>query len=431
MSFTITKRIAYMLFGQTVLLLLLYAGFSLLSAVKFLADDPFAQSLPYHQVNAISNILLNLVILTGLLGGGIYAVASERADGEFTNLHLLTYAFYAWTGYLFIAVLAGLLGITEGRPMLEQSFWLDVLQLMILSVFVVAIVISVERWSAIPTVWLVGIILYVFSAILGVFETSNFLRDSTFSALSVGLTYNVAFVLSAVALGFWLMHRFSNITPTWAESGLFNVAGMLAIAGSIITIAPLYALGADDFAKTLGAVGIIVTPLFYIIFAAHSYHALRDRNLTQTLSAHWVALAVILFTIGIGIIGAISTVAGVNQWIQGTRLTDLQRTLTALAVVAMILGVINHAVAELRGENRRITGLLPFWLVAFGVIGSSVALGGAGLIQTYLERILSMGYLDTQTYMIPLYLAWIICLLAVALGVAIYALGFWVRRVRE
>lgn len=431
MPFTMTKRIVNTLFAQTVILLVLYAGFSLLGAVKFLAEDPLAESFAYHHVNAVSNILLNILILTGLLAGGIYVVVAERTDGEFISLRLLTYAFYAWTVYLILAVGAGILGITEGRPMLEQSFWLDVVQLVILSVFIVAIVISVENWSAVPTVWLVGMILYVFSAIMGIFGTSNFLRDSTFSALSVGLTYNVAFVLSAVALGFWLMHRFSNVPPSWAESGLYNVAGLLAIAGSIVTIAPLYALGAGEFSEIMGVLGIVIVPMFFIIFMAHSYRALHDRNPTQTLSGHWYALAMILFTLGIGLLGAITALSGVNQWTQGTRLTDLQRTLTALGTVAIILGVINQAVAELRGENRRITGLFPFWMISFGIIFSSLALAGAGLIQTYLERILSIGYLETQTYLIPLYIGWIIFLIAVGIGVIVYALGFWARRIQE
>ena len=428
MPFTVTKRIAYYLFSQTVILLMLYAGISLLGAVKFLADDPLALSLPYYQVSAMSNILLNFVILTGLLGGGIYVIASERADGKFTNTQLLIYTFYAWSGFLIVAFLAGVFNIIESRTMLETSFWLDIVQLIILVMFLFAVFTSVEKWSAIPTVWMIGMVLYLISAVMGLLTTSDYLRDSMFSALSVGITYNIAYTVSAVALGFWLMHRFSNITPAWAEAGLYNVAGMLTIAGIMVTVAPLYILGANDFAQSVGTIGLFVTPLMYTIFAAHSYRALRDRNNAQTLSAHWYALAVILFLIGTGIIGAISAYTNVNQWIQGTRLTDLQRTLTAFAIVSVILGVINQAIPELRGENRRITGLLPFWFVAFGMIGASVALGGAGLIQAYLERILSIGYLETQTYMIPLYLFWIIGLLAVTQGIAIYALGFWARR---
>jgi nitric oxide reductase subunit B len=71
---------------------------------------------------------------------------------------------------------------------------------------------------------------------------------------------------------------------------------------------------------------------------------------------------------------------------------------------------------------------MPFWLVAFGIVGGGLALGGAGAVQVYLERILSLGYLETQTLLIPLYVGWVLGGLALALGVLVYALGFWKRR---
>jgi hypothetical protein len=48
-----------------------------------------------------------------------------------------------------------------------------------------------------------------------------------------------------------------------------------------------------------------------------------------------------------------------------------------------------------------------------------------------MERLLSIGYLDTQAALLPFYALWILCLFLVAAGVAIYALGFRARRVTE
>jgi hypothetical protein len=48
--------------------------------------------------------------------------------------------------------------------------------------------------------------------------------------------------------------------------------------------------------------------------------------------------------------------------------------------------------------------------------------------QTYLERILSIGYLETQTLITPLYALWVVGWLSVAVGIGIYTLGFWARR---
>jgi len=139
-------------------------------------------------------------------------------------------------------------------------------------------------------------------------------------------------------------------------------------------------------------------------------------------------LGLLLFLLGPGLLGGLQAAPGIHQWTVGTRLSDLQMTLTAFAVVAVVLGVINQVTAELRGQNGRVTGFTPFWLVAFGVVGGAAALGSAGVVQTYLERITGIGYLETQTLIMPLYALWLVGLLSAALGIGIYALTFWLRR---
>ncbi|MFN8562468.1 MAG: hypothetical protein U0703_12815 [Anaerolineae bacterium] len=178
----------------------------------------------------------------------------------------------------------------------------------------------------------------------------------------------------------------------------------------------------------LGGLSAVVVPLIYLIFASHCYLAFASRNATNTLAAHWTALGVLLLLLGVGVLGGLQ--APLRQWTAGTRLSDLQPTLALLAVAAISLAVINQASAEMRGHNRRVTGLVPFWLVAFGMIGGGLALAGAGLVQVYLERILSIGYVDAQALIAPLYALWVGGLALLALGVGVYALVFWLRRPR-
>jgi nitric oxide reductase subunit B len=188
-------------------------------------------------------------------------------------------------------------------------------------------------------------------------------------------------------------------------------------------------LGAADFVRTIGWIGTAMIPVCYLIYALHTYKALSARNTTATLAAQWFGLGGLLLLIGIGGLGALVASPAVNQWTAGTRLNDTQMLLTAFGILALVLGVINQATAELRGQNRRVTGLMPFWMIAFGIIGGALALGAAGLTQTYLERILGVGYLETQRLIVPLYAGWIFGIVLAAAGVLIYALGFIARRV--
>lgn len=425
---TRTQQIAYGLFAETLILLMLYTAVTVLGAVKFLGSDPLAVSLPYYQVGAFANVLLNLAIVSGLLGGGIYVVANQYPENQLSgprvkNEGLLAYGFILWTLLLILAFFAGLLGLLEGRYLLELPPLLDIGQMVVIGLVIVNVAQTARKWPPTVLVWSVGMALNIIGVLIGLIAT-NYLQDHALRGLAVGLNTNVAYVLAAVALGYWLMRRFSNVSQDWADSSLYTVAGLLAVVGTLVVLSSLYAPGVG----VLGGIGLIAVPILYLIVAAHSYHALSNRNPTVTLAAHWYALGLLLLLLGPGLLGGLQAAPGIRQWTAGTRLSDLQMTLTALAVVAIVLGVVNQAAAELRGQNRRITGLMPFWLMAFGIMGGALALGGAGLAQTYLERILGVGYLETQTLIIPLYALWVLAWLSVALGVGIYALGFWARR---
>lgn len=425
---TQTQKWAYRLLVQTVVLLVLYLLAALLVAAKFIsAHDPLALSLPYNQLAPLAIALLNLAALTGLIGGGVYAAAMYRADCRLSSERLLRLGTLLWSVLLVLAVVAGLLGLLEGRHLLALPPLLVALQLFASALIGLAVFSAAPR-PPVVQVWLVGWTLSLVSGLFGVLTPGDFLQTRALQTLSAGITLYVAYPLMLVALGFWLMRRFSHITPDWADTGIYSVAGMVTLAGTLVALSPLLALGAPAWMQTLGNLSAILIPILYLIFAAHAYRALSDRNPIRTLAAHWFALALLLVLLGPGLLGALQAVPSVSQWTLGTRLGDLQTTLTLFAPLAMALGVANQAAAELRGQNHRVTGFIPFWLVSFGIVFVALSLGAAGVAQTYMERRLSIGYLDVQTLLEPLYALWFGGLVLAALGAAVYALTFWRRR---
>lgn len=425
---TRSQKITYQFFAQTVLLFMIYAALALLGAVKFISpDDPLAVSLPYQQISALTHIALNLAVITGLLGGGLYVTLDAAADKRLPNEPLLAYTGQLWSGFIVVALLAGLFGFSAGRQGLELPSVLAVVQLVLVGLVGVNVALK-RKWSPPEQVWLVGLAAHGLALLIGLAPAPDYLHDRVLRVLAVGVNTNMAYVLMALALGFWLMHRFSNITPAWADTGVIVMGGWAALAGVLVTLPGLYPLGAPDWLLTLGRISLFVIPVCYLVIAAHSYKAFSDRNPTRTLAGHWLSLGIVLLLLGPGFLGAIQALPGVMQWTVGTRLSDLQGTLTGVAALAVTLGVINQGTIELRGINRRVTGLIPFWLVAFGVIGGGLALAGAGIVQVYMERISGAGYLDVQMLVIPLYIGWAVGGVLAALGAGVYGLTFWIRR---
>jgi nitric oxide reductase subunit B len=415
-------RSAYRFFLHTLLLLTLYGIANLIMGLKFLPGDVTQNSLPFNQISALTAALLDLAILGGLLGGGIY-ISLPPGTGitqpDDPALHRI--AVRLWSLLVILTLAAGILNLMFLLPLLA-----------ILKVIVIALVVVGARRavplhrSSIPLVWAVGMILSGACTLILLFPTPDFQLDAALQALAGGLNVYIAYVLAAAALAFWLMHRFSNITPLLAETSLNTVAGLLALAGALMTLSTLDTLGVS--LSWVSSASAILVPLLYLIFAAHTYRAFSDRNPTNTLAGHWTALGVLLLVLGVGLLGGLQ--AAVRQWTAGTRLSDLQPTLALWAVAAILLGMINQVSAEMRGHNQRVTGLAPFWLVAFGAVGSGLALAGAGLVQVYLERVLSIGFLDTQALIVPLYQLWLLGLVTLALGIAVYTVIVWLRRPR-
>jgi len=440
---THTNAIVYRLCAQTVLLLVWYAAMALLAAIKFLPLDPLANALPYSQANGFANVLLHLTLITGLIAGGLY-IARLQSDHA-PNEPLLQRVWQAWTVFLVLCVLAGLLGLLEGRAHAELPFVLDVAEIILLALWLFTIISRLDSatllktsseaahgttraaWNGFLLVWAVGLSLCIAGLMVAFLPANNMLSERALSVLAQGLRDTLGLGAMGIAIAFWVLTRISNSASEWIESSLLRVAGVFLIAGTLTSASQVLHLPNAIQAAGIGAALMSVFASAWLI--AHSYRALSNRAPINTLAAHWYLLGVILLTVGNGVLGALLSLPVVHAVVQGTQLTVLQTHLNAVGLLAWILGFINQAVAEMRGQNFRITGLVPFWCVALGLGGASLALFAAGIVQVYLERLMSMGYLETQTALVPLYALWIIGLLIFAPGVAFYALGFRARPV--
>ena len=411
-------RIAYRFLAQTTALLVLCALLNLLVGLKFLPSNTLLSGLSFPQFSQLSASLLDLAQVGGLLGGGIYALFSLNPP---CDLRMLRLALWLWSLLVLLTLAAGVFNL-----LLSLGAFLALLKVLVIMLVIIEIRRSLPKWTPVSLIWTAGMVLSAACTLIALLPISDFLVSAMLHALVSGINDYIAQLLAAVALIYWLIGRFSTVTVFWAEMSLYTVAGLLALAGALVTLSTLEPLGLNlGGLRTFTA---LTVPLLTLIFASHTYLAFSHRNATDTLAAHWAALGVVLILLDIGMLGGLQAL--VQGWTAGTRFSDLQPTLAHEAVVAILLGVINQEVFEMRGQARRVTGLAPFWLVTFGMIGGGLALAGAGLVQVYLERVIGLDYLETQALIAPLYGLWIFGLTLITLGLALYGLIHWLRRPR-
>ena len=257
-----------------------------------------------------------------------------------------------------------------------------------------------RRLSIISVVWLIGMA----GALIGMFDAD--------------LRVLIAFPVTTLALLYWLMTRFASVQRIWLTLSLQVTVGLVAVAGGCLYLAGESALGA------------LAIPLCLLIVAAHSYHAFSNQNGSRTLAAHWAALTVLLW-IGVGLLGGIATFPEIYPTVRDTLIPDVIRDWLRAATLAIILGMGNQVTADMRGENRRITGLSAYWLIAFGVIVGGILRLCAGTAQAYLVSLYGLEPLAVHdNQLAPLLIIAGTFDLAALLGMAIYAVQFWVRRPR-
>lgn len=390
----------YQLLSLTVALLPLYGVGFMAAALDLLPAQALGDLLAPASVESFTERLLLLTILSGLVGGGIMMAGAGMSWRNTLWLRRL------WTA---LAIMSVILSPFDFDLALDSALALAVL------ITLAASWRSAEA-SIFLRVWQIGLALIILSIL-----APHLLEGRALEAARA-FDLQVAYPIAGLSLMFWLMRRYSLVEDEWAADGLRIVALLVFLGGSLISLGRL---GLPAVAS-LGATALI--PLCYIILAGHSYRALSSRNENASLAPHWVAAATLFLLVGGGFLGALSIQPGISEAMRGTDLAAAQDWLAGWANLGIVLAFVNESASSLRGDNRRVTGFVPLWLITFGAGLATITLACRGVVQIYLRDIAAVDAVDQIALLLPLTSVWLICLLAVAAGIVTYALGFWLRR---
>lgn len=390
----------YQLLTLTATLLPLYTGAVLLAAVYQLPGNPLADWIAESSVLAMRDRLFELVLLTGFVGAGL------RLAGQSMSVRSVRFWARLWPG---LAAASIALSPLDDGARLELAL-AGVLLILLLTSLTLSV--SSSYWR----IWQAGILLVAVAFLAGS------ISDAAVSGAIDAFRLHVAFAWPALSLYFWLMRRYSAVDGKWTRDGLGILVVLVSLAGGIIS------LGRLNLPPLISLSAAPLVALAYMILASHGYRALSSRDENASLAPHWIALATLLWLVGGGFIGALSIQPGISAAMRGTDLATAQRWLAEWALLALVLAAVNEGASELRGDNRRVTGFVPLWLIAFGVGSAAVSLLCRGAVQLYLRDVAALT--PTAADLLPLTLIWIMSLVAVALGGLAYALGFWLRRPR-
>ncbi len=429
-----TQAVAYPYFVVALLLYGLQMVFGILSITKYLGPDPIKTFLPFDVSKEIHTNLLIFWVLTGFMGATYWLVPEESR----TDLHSPRLAYSAlalWTLAGVTAVVGYLFGWTEGNKLLEQPLpvKLAIVVVMLMFLYNIGMTIwKVKRLTTTEAVLVSGLALTALLYLPALLTYDNYTVSIYYRWWTVHLWVEGVWEMVQGGLLAYLLIRLSGADREVMEKWLYVIVGLTFIAGILGTAHHYYWIGVPGYWLVFGGFFSALEPLAFLGMAIYAYGAMRRSGLSHPnrMALHWTLGSAIFSALGAGILGLAHTWPSVNKWTHGTMITAMHAHMAFFgAYVMIVLAMITYAAPGLFGHDQDAgespAGLWAFWLQMAGMCGMTMAVAAAGIGQTYLERIMGLGYLETQHKIQVHFLMVLATGLLFVLGVALYLYDFF------
>jgi nitric oxide reductase subunit B len=429
-----SQRVAYAYFVVAVLLFGLQVAFGLLAAAKYLGPDPLLQVLPFDVVKVIHTNLLLVWLLTGFMGAAYYVVP-EESRVELHSVRLAYVQLGIWTAMGVTAVVGYVFRWTAGNKLLEQPFPLKIVIVIVMLMFLYNIGMTIKDGGRLTTtegVLVAGLACTALLYLPALLEFDNYTISVFYRWWTVHLWVEGVWEMIQGGILAYLLIRLSGADREVLEKWLYVIVALTFISGLLGTAHHYYWIGVPHSWMPLGGFFSALEPLSFLGMAMYAYSAMRRSGLSHPnrMALHWTIGSAIFSALGAGILGLAHTWPSVNKWTHGTMITPMHGHMAFFgAYVMIVLGMITYALPGLTGraEDSRETsaGLWAFWLQVAGMFGMTMAFATAGITQTYLERILGIGYLETQLKLQVHFLMLVATGALFVIGVALFIWDFF------
>jgi nitric oxide reductase subunit B len=350
--------------------------------------------------------------------GATYYLIAEESGGELKSERAAKWNFWLLAGGVAAIVIGYLtivatrtfsLALSEGREYIEAPRWADwaIVAVALFFLYNVWRTLQARRaWNDVNRMLVIGLgglaVFYLF----GMYFFKNLALDFYYWWWVIHLWVEGAWELIAAALYALLLVRLFHFPRERAMKYVYIEAGLVLFTGILGTGHHYYWIGTPRYWLTVGGIFSAIEPLPLFIMLID---ALRiDR--TQTEAPHpnrvaraWLIGSVILHFFGAGLWGFFQTLPSTNRWTHGTQLTAAHGHIAFFGAYTMlVIGMLYYALPRLRfgtDEFDQRRGYASLWLMSTGMVIMTLSLTAAGLLQTYIERMLGVPYMDAQKYL--------------------------------
>lgn len=430
-----SQAVAYWYFAVAVVLFGLQIVFGLLSAAKYLGPDPLLYILPFDVTKVIHTNLLIVWVLLGFMGA-TYWLVPEESRAELHSVKLAYIQLVLFTVMGVTAVIGYLFRYGTGNKMLEQPLPHKLVIVATMLIFLYNIGMTIKkagRFTVTEGVLLLGLGASAVLYLPALFHFENYTVSIFYRWWTIHLWVEGVWMMIMGAFLAYLLIRLSGVDREIMEKWLYVIVGLVFIAGILGTAHHYYWVGVPSYWLPIGGVFSALEPAALVGMAAYAYFALRRAGLSHPnkLALHWTIGSAVFALFGAGLLGLAHTWPSVNRWTHGTLITAMHGHSAFYGAYAMIvMAMITYALPSMtraRHQGEGYLGYAAFWLQIAGMFGMTLSFATAGVAQVYLERIVGLGYLDTQLKIQVHFLMLILTASVFAIGVGLFIYDFFRR----
>jgi len=403
-----SQRVAYPYFIIALLLFGLQVVMGLWLAINYAFTLPqsWVDLFPFATARAFHTNLLVLWMLLGFMGGTYYMVPEESESELYSpKLAYLQLIILVGTG---VAALVGFLfGWTQGRPLLEIPFALDILIVIGALIFLFNVgmtLIRAKNWTMIQGTLLGGLTFLALLYLFGIPFYRNLSIDWYYWWWVIHLWVEGAWELITGAIIAWILMRITGVPRKTVEKWLYVEIGLFLFTGIVGTGHHYYWIGAPRYWLWFGGIFSALEPLPIMFMVWDTLRHVKERRveIQNKLVLLLAVGSVIYHFIGAGVWGFVHTLPSINYYTHGSQITVSHGHLAFFGAYALlIITIFYYAFPNLKGfkNYKQTLGKWAFWITSITMMIIGLAFGVAGVLQTYLERILGMGYMTAQAQM--------------------------------
>ncbi len=432
-----SQRVAFPYFVAALALFAAQILFGLIIAIQYLAPDFLFPAIPFNIARMIHINLLVVWIIFGFMGSAYYLLP-EEVEGEIYSVKLAWLHFWMFLVGGATAIVGYLFRWHDGREFLEQPFIIKVAIVIVVLMFIFNMIMTMikgRRRTSITVVLLIGFLGLAVFYLFAFFKPDNMVMDKFFWWWVIHMWVEGVWELIMAAILSFLLIKLTGVDREVVEKWLYIIIGLTFLSGIIGTGHHYYWIGTPEFWQTWGAwfSAVEILPFIAMIVFSLKMVSMRSRKHPNSAALHWTVGTAIVSFLGAGVLGFMHTLPQINYYTHGTQMTASHGHLAFFGAYAMIvMAMASYAVPNLRRRTAEVMNqkaeIFAFWTMVISMICIALSLTGAGIVQAYLQRVLAIGFMETQSHMGIFYAMRLFFGATFTLGLVVYLYDFFLLK---